>query len=273
MLPKYTSIPGNARPTAAQAIDFLMPQFPERDLIRKITHEIAKDNQSYFATIPMDITNIILDMLPDLRHRYSADAFDSVRQELDRFLAKYGTGEFDDHDMWILNEDLLNADFPDENWDYESTRVKFVRGCPHFQDVFTGKTYLGQNIFVLTTPDEIFVVDGDYKDVRPFPKLFREVFDPTIFHILPCGLVVLCTYVSQQESDAATDRATAIANIHTGQCVLCYDCEMIHEQLMDDSGAVTTYDNKIVSSEVWGCSEYTPNFAQFTVKKPNPDHI
>lgn len=57
-------------PSISQAINLLRPDMANRDqIIDSILQDVGKKHKMYFSTIPRDIINIILDMVPSLRQR------------------------------------------------------------------------------------------------------------------------------------------------------------------------------------------------------------
>lgn len=250
-------IPGIPRLTAAQAIDFLMPQLPQRARIREMLLKMNKC-RSYFATISMDITNIILTLVPGLRHRHTESAFDDTRVALDQFVKKYATEHTCAFSDWeVLSKKRLGVDFQHVAWEYESTRVKFVRGCLHFQDASTIKEYVANNVFIILISDEGFVVDQYSKSIHPCPQFFNDYPFTPVYHGLPCGLIIIEPYGYDYWKNPS------ITNIHTGQSVIIYDSYQLYKkQIMDDFGNVTSCN---VSDKLWNFSEFTTMFAEFTI--------
>lgn len=169
----------------AQAINHFRPEFGIRDQLRDACKKAANEN-TYFATIPKDICDIILEMVPDLRQTYTQEQFANARAIYDQFLQQYGSDDIN----------------PDPNCVQNLNRSKIMEGFNPDPELITGSNIIHfkmqhNNQIVVSLkysfqlPTRIITHDANipYTNKSNHEKYLTYSSYPR--WILPCGLVLV----------------------------------------------------------------------------------
>lgn len=198
----------------SEAILQLRPQFVERLELIAAFVQLAKA-ETYFSTIPKDITNIILELVPDLRTCYLGQYYqiiDKIGDQYEKFLNKYSVSPnslvYRDH-MPSLSLSKLQKDYPYLNFlNRECIHVKIIDDHP----IFAGQSqwnpmYQGNDQYILTTlyesigvtPTNYMVESSMHRSSGTLHPKIAELSNKKLWYtgpsgsfticILPCGLV------------------------------------------------------------------------------------
>lgn len=169
--------------TIAEAVNRLRPEFGVRDALRIALLEQFRANDSYFRTIPQDINDIIMSLLPDLRVRDVSLILQQADQICTDFTNKYvGTsGEFD--------RSALNRDYPDLHLQKnDRIIVKIIDGKLYVdRDTNKHNRWVGCGFLRYHAPR------CDFYEVYDISNQLIQVYDDSTDYyckaVLPCGLV------------------------------------------------------------------------------------
>lgn len=179
--------------TLVAAIDRLRPEFPARDLARKI----VSSDDTYFATLPSVAINAILDLLPDLRQRYDKTYQDRVLQEFHQFAQKYRVDP--DSKKFVFDGAKLRQDYPEFcNQRSLIVQIKMIDGrlYTNLDGNTRGYKYVGSGFMWCSSFSRN---EWQYLDMESYQQQMQQRpqgniiwnTDQNVLCVLPCGLLYL----------------------------------------------------------------------------------
>lgn len=195
-----------------QAVLKLRPKFADRLKLRKKLRKLTKQ-LSYFATIPMDITNIILELLPDLRHKHSPEVISAITDQFDKFAANYLKFTSDNNLLIIrgficLKTAKFKQDHPDMYIGHDELILKNIKGkLTKYPYGYINFSFIGNDRFWSD-------ISGNLVDLQKNPAGFMRTKFPNHIatHFLPCGLIRTSSSDAHKLLDPETGEFVVINN-------------------------------------------------------------
>lgn len=177
--------------TVQDAICKLLPEFAQRMKMRNILTTIHED-MTYFATIPLDICDIIRDFVPDLRQSYDESTLQRIKAQYDTFITKFGS------------DNPIKNPFKSDTLSWQ----KIIRDYPQFSDLqYDAITYFYAKATPALTyecdevtfyPDSAYYYYGKNRYItHEQDKQLNNTRYPLYYvnndygsYLLPCGLIM-----------------------------------------------------------------------------------
>lgn len=202
------------------AIDQLRPEFAIADQLHPIIRESARCN-TYFATIPTDIVNIIITYVGKSRCRTDLEIIDISAHNWREFFKKYSI----DTKSCVFDLSLLKRDYPDKFQHIHDRYIVYIKNVCGDLLVVQGLKlrigYLGSGQYITSMDDKCIL----YPSGKPFgtPGAYY-----TPLYILPCGLVVLSEDHKRKNRELLYDPSANTA------IILPHISSRLFDQFIDD---------------------------------------
>lgn len=257
--------------TFSQAMNLLSPHFVVRDELRQVLKDFATipSNEStpptYFATIPRDICNIILDFVPNLRQIHPEDPFEHIKSDyqvfVDKYIKPYADPRYD-----MANFGKLRQDFPImfENSEIETEIGCFVKNMSsglHICNPIDHARYAGNDTWVadISQQDRLFGNKNmKFLQFTDFDSGLAEIY------ILPSGLIFISTikiHYDYTDPDADIDddylpnssiRHDYLVDLANNRAIhITMDINRIPMSIMDDFGKLYIIPDDMVHVACW----------------------
>lgn len=254
------------------AILHLRPDFANRIELRnsfvKIMTEsgkISANNFTYFATIPRDICEIILGLVPDLRQSIPDDYIEMIMSEYNNF-----ANEYMQSDQKTLQPDKV-AEFMKLVGSELSSFYEIVKFLPNgkkrkLQTMTHGYMYIGHNRYMRKTAEYVngqivvlplcVIKSGKEHLIPNIHKIIDASIRIRFMYILPCGLLL----VVLDTSDALNPHQMYLLDVEHDKYVEIAEFYMEARNLVDDFGTIRV-------------TKLTQNMLHFSDLTPHPLHI